>query len=872
LTSSWFLGADSGLPLSLLNTLSAKFADLTTLGITVFGCAGDNGSSGYDNDGKCHIVYPATDPSITSCGGTTIGSVSGSSFEEVVWNDSSGATGGGVSDHFPVPAWQTAAGLTPTSKNDGMVRRGVPDVAANASGNSGFSDIIMGGAPTVGAGTSVVGPLYAGLTAVLNQALGQPIGFLNPTLYALGGSVCRDITSGDNNPNIGIPFYTAGPGWDMCTGWGSLNGAAFLGVLQTLYARNFYFIVDKSTFGVDELSASLVYKNAFWLVLEGFSIDEVGAVVPGFSGPFDGFGGLTITMDSLGVAYEFPGDTVTPQRIRFPYDITFTASSAAAFPGMGLSAEELLTASITVQGMPMTANALFEVEGGADPFFMNIGTTDNAYYLSQDLRVFTITPETDGVMPVGSVPFNFTTGGPSTLDTGAAYNYIQQFLGFLNTTYGDPGNADPFSTLLPDQLMAESGDSSVTPLTGNPGGNPFINYNFAVARVRLNGSGSMAPNTKVFFRLFNTQTFDTDYINTNAFVSAGDPNITFPSTGAADDPAVPLPGTDGNGVINGCSIPFFAAADQSDVAPGGVNNQNVLVSSGDGVWVYFGCYLDVYNPSLMVGGFPVQHWLAGGTHHCLVAQIAFSGAPIVNTGGVIENPGNCDKLAQRNLQISAMGTIVMAAMHRIPMTFDTRPGPVIGARPAGGLTGWPDEVMIDWGNVPVGSVLSIYWPRVSAAAVVELARKHSAFPFLIASDAHTIKCMSHRGVTYIPIPPSVAGEPSFAGLMTIELPEGVRDERGFRVTVRRVRSRVLNADADLRRSLAWRCVGGIFQVSIPVVSAARLLPQEEGLLAMLEWRQRRLSEDNKWHPVLVRYIAEVAARVRALREACMVRV
>jgi hypothetical protein len=71
-------------------------------------------------------------------------------------------------------------------------------------------------------GTSAVAPLWAGLTALLNQQLGRRVGFLNPVLYGELSSDCNDITSGSNGA------YQAGPGWDACTGWGSPNGAALL--------------------------------------------------------------------------------------------------------------------------------------------------------------------------------------------------------------------------------------------------------------------------------------------------------------------------------------------------------------------------------------------------------------------------------------------------------------------------------------------------------------------------------------------------------------------------------------------------------------------------------------------------------------------
>jgi kumamolisin len=77
-------------------------------------------------------------------------------------------------------------------------------------------------------GTSAVAPLWAGLTALLNQLLGRPVGFLNPQLYGsvLSGGGLRDITEGDNGA------YSAGPGWDACTGLGSPRGGAILAALQ----------------------------------------------------------------------------------------------------------------------------------------------------------------------------------------------------------------------------------------------------------------------------------------------------------------------------------------------------------------------------------------------------------------------------------------------------------------------------------------------------------------------------------------------------------------------------------------------------------------------------------------------------------------
>ena len=123
--------------------------------------------------------------------------------------------------------------------------RGIPDVAGNASYNSGYSGIILGGVPTIGNGTSASTPLLVGLIALLNSNLGYNVGFINPIIYQWGPSLFSPINPlwpdpafpqlagcPVDNSNNGIPGYKAGPGWDACTGLGSPNGAALLEAFQ----------------------------------------------------------------------------------------------------------------------------------------------------------------------------------------------------------------------------------------------------------------------------------------------------------------------------------------------------------------------------------------------------------------------------------------------------------------------------------------------------------------------------------------------------------------------------------------------------------------------------------------------------------------
>jgi kumamolisin len=69
--------------------------------------------------------------------------------------------------------------------------------------------------------------LWAGLVALLNQKLGQPVGFINPKLYAGASTgITRDITKGSNGA------FSASQGWDPCTGLGSPNGMQLAAALM----------------------------------------------------------------------------------------------------------------------------------------------------------------------------------------------------------------------------------------------------------------------------------------------------------------------------------------------------------------------------------------------------------------------------------------------------------------------------------------------------------------------------------------------------------------------------------------------------------------------------------------------------------------
>lgn len=868
--------SSDGVSTAWLNAVTQAFQDAAIQGVTICIACGDTGTDSKVGDGNAHVQYPGSDPWVLSVGGTTIGNVSGSTYDEYVWNDPDpsdtshwGTTGGGVSDFFALPSYQSSAGV-PRSINDNThVGRGLPDVAANASFNAGYTGITVGGSSFTGNGTSASSPLWAGLIAVINAALGENVGFINPALYAIGSGAFNDLTGAAgpaDNSNGGVSGYPAGAGWDACTGWGSPDGTALLNSLRAIYNRTLYFIVDKSTFGKDEVADVIstgggLYSNAFWIVLEGFSIHQLGGLTPDLSGAFDSIPGVAIFPDASGAEYERPSDLYTPQRIRFPYNIIFSTSGLASFPASGAGPiEDLLLASITIGGSTVSAETLFELVAGADPYFTNIDPThNNVFYLSQDLRVFSAA-NGDAPLP----------GGP-TLSSSDPYAFIQALLGFLNSSsaYTTPG-PDPLNAL-PGQTGYETGDSSVTPLnTANS-----QNYNFALARVRLQDAPlAAAQNVRAFFRLFVAQSCDTDFQPSTTYKS------TLGTTGAdAGKPIFPLPSGTGLMDPSGQSvqtIPFFATdangTHDYDSTVANANIRNIQVPSGhDKVWAYFGCFLDVYDSSNQ-SKFP-------GTHHCIVAEIAYDDAPIVNAGGVTMSPENSDKLSQRNLQITSSGNPSYPLTHRIPQAFDMRPSNPFTSG-AGMLLNYPDELMIDWSNTPSGSVASIYWPQIDSSAVVTLASALYGAHSLSAADSNTVKCPVTKGVTYIPIPAD-SGK-NFAGLFTVDLPRSVRIGQEFHIKVRRIASRQLrNTVGELSPKLLmerpinaqsmasqkgpfmrnWRYVTGTFQITIPVGTDQALLQPEETTLAVLKWRREHMSPANRWYPVLERYIGYVSGRV-----------
>jgi subtilase family serine protease len=238
-STSWGSCEDS-VGSSVASTQATVFAQMAAQGQTIFAATGDNGSEDCYPTTSLRVDDPASQPNVTGVGGTSLTSVAPRT--EVVWNNCQnsaltcastapstgyGAGGGGDSRFWPMPSWQSGA-VSPDAANcGGSTCRAVPDVAGSA-------DLLhptafyWGNQWTVFGGTSAAAPMWAGITALFDEATTVPtsrLGDANPVLYAAakcGNGAFFDVTSGNNDftDTNGGQFSATG-GYDRATGWGS---------------------------------------------------------------------------------------------------------------------------------------------------------------------------------------------------------------------------------------------------------------------------------------------------------------------------------------------------------------------------------------------------------------------------------------------------------------------------------------------------------------------------------------------------------------------------------------------------------------------------------------------------------------------------
>jgi uncharacterized repeat protein (TIGR01451 family) len=214
---------------SINSTTDQIFQQYAAQGQSFFLASGDSGAFVEPSN---PVEPPSDDPYITVVGATTLSTSGpqGSWQSETVWNwystgEGKGSSSGGISTTYSIPTWQAPVSMAHNQGSTTM--RNLPDVAM--VGDAVW--VIYGGGQSAAfGGTSCAAPLWAGLTALINEQgsnnLRAPVGFINPALYSIGlsanyGSTFHDITSGSSTNTYTHSMFFAAPGYDLCTGWGS---------------------------------------------------------------------------------------------------------------------------------------------------------------------------------------------------------------------------------------------------------------------------------------------------------------------------------------------------------------------------------------------------------------------------------------------------------------------------------------------------------------------------------------------------------------------------------------------------------------------------------------------------------------------------
>ena len=247
---------------SLVSSEQSLFSQAATQGQTVFAAAGDYGStdcftdSGSRNEFSLSVDDPASQPYVIGVGGTSI-----STNSETVWNDSTGAGGGGVSSLWCMPSYQDQSGVPgligpdsvpdPNDCTTGWARE-VPDVSADADPQTGYVTYWNGSWQAGEGGTSAGVPLWAAAAALVDSSpfcadygSKDATGTLFGSLYSIADSnhhsdALYDVTNGNNvYPPSGYSGdrYPATTGYDMASGLGT---PAVSGLTASGAASNFY--------------------------------------------------------------------------------------------------------------------------------------------------------------------------------------------------------------------------------------------------------------------------------------------------------------------------------------------------------------------------------------------------------------------------------------------------------------------------------------------------------------------------------------------------------------------------------------------------------------------------------------------------------
>jgi pseudomonalisin len=403
--------------LSFYNSLWSQAA---TEGITANVSAGDAGASGCDSGGDttgtglavsglCSTTFNVCvggtefmDTSNPSTYWTTTNSSTDVSvlsyIPEMAWNESGNvsggsdlwATGGGKSSTYSKPSWQSAPGVPADGKRD------IPDISLTAAGHDGYL-IVQGhttgttGLESVG-GTSASSPSFAGIMTLINQKTGARQGNANTVIYPLataqyssgGTAVFHDVTTG-NNSVPGVTGYTAGTGYDLCTGVGTVDGTVLINNWGGSASPN--FAISASPTAVSVVQGAAGHSTITTTVSGGFNAavtltaaGQPSTVTVGFSpnpiaAPGSGTSTMTITVGATTATGTYPITvTGTSGSTTHNTTVTLTVTSSTCTPP---AAPTGVSATATGQ---TTATVSWSPSSGATSYTISRSTTSGGPY------------------------------------------------------------------------------------------------------------------------------------------------------------------------------------------------------------------------------------------------------------------------------------------------------------------------------------------------------------------------------------------------------------------------------------------------------------------------------------------------------------
>lgn len=449
LSSSWVYSPTNA-------TTEQIFKQMIAQGQSLFQASGDSGAY------KGAIMPPADDPNVTSVGGTSLTTTGpgGAWQSETAWSDS----GGGVSTTWPIPSYQTASVMTAVGGSGTM--RNIPDVAMLADIQI-FLICNNGQGYEVG-GTSAAAPLWAGFIALANQQAVSnkkpAVGFLNTAIYPLGaGSAYRsdlhDIISGSNGG------FSAVPGYDLVTGWGTPAGQALINSLTgASSAPSFGLSLASSSLSIAPgasgtasvtISPQSGFSGAVSLTISGLPAGVTGSFSPASA---TSSSTLTVIASSTAAAGTYnatitgtSGTLSSTARLTLtitaPPSFTISATPASVSVAPGASTTRTITitpqngftgtVSLAASGLPSGVSASFSSANATTTSTLTLAATSSA---AQGTYNVTVTGTSGTLRSTATITLTVTSAAGFTIATNPASVSIAQGASGTSTVTLTPQN------------------------------------------------------------------------------------------------------------------------------------------------------------------------------------------------------------------------------------------------------------------------------------------------------------------------------------------------------------------------------------------------------------------------------------------------